>query len=154
MALSYKLHEQCRLLTQADIEEVMLVENQCYPFAWSKKTMLDCLGDTMIPVAVTEKDHIVGYVILSYGAQESHVLNICVAPRFRGKQYGQLLLNEAFKIAKEKEADDIYLEVRESNTIAIALYYDLGFNEIGCGKGYYPAKVGREDAIVMAKHLF
>jgi [ribosomal protein S18]-alanine N-acetyltransferase len=47
----------------------------------------------------------------------------------------------------------VFLEVRPSNPQAIALYFDEGFNEIGRRPRYYPAHVGREDAIVMAIEL-
>ena len=150
----YKLDARCRLLTKNDIEEIMVVENQCYPFPWSKNIMQDCLNNDFIALAVMVKNKIAGYTVLSYGAQESHVLNLCVAPKYRGNQFGQLLLSEAFKIAKSKNVKDVYLEVRASNTLAIALYFDAGFNEIGCRKGYYPATIGREDAIVMGKSIF
>ena len=50
-------------------------------------------------------------------------------------------------------SDRIFLEVRPSNPAAIALYHDEGFNEIGRRPNYYPAKKGREDAIVMAREL-
>ncbi len=47
----------------------------------------------------------------------------------------------------------MFLEVRDSNQSARALYDSVGFNEIGVRRGYYPAASGREDAVVMAKHL-
>ena len=52
-----------------------------------------------------------------------------------------------------RAAERVFLEVRPSNTGAIALYHDEGFNEIGRRPRYYPAKDGREDAIVMAMEL-
>jgi [ribosomal protein S18]-alanine N-acetyltransferase len=51
------------------------------------------------------------------------------------------------------EAETMFLEVRPSNSGAIALYQKLGFNEIGTRKGYYPAENGREDAIMYALEL-
>jgi ribosomal-protein-alanine N-acetyltransferase len=56
--------------------------------------------------------------------------------------------------AKEAEMQDVFLEVRPSNAAAIALYHAEGFHEIGRRPRYYPAKGGREDALVMAKELF
>ncbi len=149
----FNLDSRCRLLSQNDINEVMQIENLCYAFPWSQSVMLDCLNTDFIALAIVIDNNIAGYTVLSYGANESHVLNLCVKPAFRGKQYGQLLLEEAIKIAKTKKVNDVYLEVRASNTIAIALYFNQGFNEIGCRKGYYPSEIGREDAIVMGKNV-
>ncbi len=47
----------------------------------------------------------------------------------------------------------MFLEVRPSNQVACNLYEDLGFNEVGIRENYYPAYVGREDALVLAKEL-
>ena len=57
-------------------------------------------------------------------------------------------------LARWHRAERVYLEVRPSNPKAIALYHDLGFNEIGRRPQYYPADKGREDALVMAIELF
>ena len=46
-------------------------------------------------------------------------------------------------------ADIMFLEVRPSNVQAVALYLDEGFCEVGTRRGYYPAAIGREDALVM-----
>ena len=56
-------------------------------------------------------------------------------------------------MARGRGAERVYLEVRPSNPAAIALYHSEGFNEIGRRPRYYPAKDGREDAIVMALEL-
>ena len=58
------------------------------------------------------------------------------------------------QLARGRGAQRVFLEVRPSNPAAIALYHREGFNEIGRRPRYYPAKDGREDAIVMAKELF
>ena len=57
-------------------------------------------------------------------------------------------------LAQGRGAQRVFLEVRPSNAAAIALYHAEGFNEIGRRPRYYPAKGGREDALVMAKELF
>ena len=51
------------------------------------------------------------------------------------------------------KAQVMFLEVRPSNTRAVALYQQSGFNEIGLRKNYYDSKSGREDALVMARYL-
>ena len=57
------------------------------------------------------------------------------------------------KIARDQRSQRVFLEVRPSNPGAIALYHSEGFNEIGRRPRYYPARDGREDALVMAIEL-
>jgi ribosomal-protein-alanine N-acetyltransferase len=93
------------------------------------------------------------YGIVTVGAGESHILNICVSPQTQGRGYGRLMMEKLMDVAASHGAEMMILEVRPSNERAIELYRKLGFNEIGLRKGYYPAKNGREDAIVFAKML-
>ena len=77
------------------------------------------------------------------------------APRRKsqGRGHGRRLLRAILQLARGRGAQRVFLEVRPSNTPAIALYHDEGFNEIGRRPRYYPAKDGREDALVMALEL-
>jgi ribosomal-protein-alanine N-acetyltransferase len=82
------------------------------------------------------------------------VLNVCVAPAAQGAGLGRRLIQRLVDLARWHRAERVYLEVRPSNPHAIALYHDLGFNEIGRRPNYYPDRAGREDALVMAMELF
>ena len=66
---------------------------------------------------------------------------------------GRKMLHKLLQVAESKQVDSIFLEVRESNDAAIHLYDKEGFNRLGIRKAYYPAKDGREDALVFAKAL-
>ena len=90
---------------------------------------------------------------LSVAAGEAHLLNVCIAREYQGNGYGKRLIRRMIDVARWHRAERIFLEVRPSNTAAIALYDQLGFNEIGRRPNYYPGKRGREDAIVMAIEL-
>ena len=63
---------------------------------------------------------------------------------------GRKVLHFLLDMAKERGADTLFLEVRDSNKSAIALYLDEGFNQIGVRNDYYPTDKGREDALIMA----
>ena len=76
-----------------------------------------------------------------------------VAPEEQGGGLGRRLMRRLIDLARWHRAERVFLEVRPSNPRAIALYDQLGFNEIGRRPNYYPAKRGREDAIVMAMEL-
>ena len=94
---------------------------------------------------------IVGYGVLSIAAGEAHVLNLCIGPAWRGQGLGRHLLGRLLDVARWSGAQRVFLEVRPSNPLAKALYESVGFKTIGRRPRYYPAKGGREDAIVMAR---
>lgn len=143
-----------RKMALCDLENVMLVESIAYPFPWSLKLFEDCLGKPSYTCWVFEYNNIFsGYLISSSAAGEAHILNLCVHPDLQGLGWGRKLLEEAEWIAKQHRADTCFLEVRVSNLAALNLYESSGYNEVGRRKKYYPAKNGREDAIVMAKML-
>ncbi len=90
---------------------------------------------------------------MSIAAGESHILNLCVNPHSQRMGNGSKLLHYLMEISRKHGADTIFLEVRPSNHIARELYRNAGFNEVGMRRDYYPAKDGREDAIIMARSL-
>lgn len=94
-----------------------------------------------------------GYSLLSIAVGEAHILNISVDPNEQKQGIGRKMLENLIAVAKGR-AETVFLEVRPTNTVAIALYESMGFNEIGIRKGYYPAENGREDAIMLALQLF
>jgi ribosomal-protein-alanine N-acetyltransferase len=96
---------------------------------------------------------VAGYGVLSVAAGEAHVLNVCVGPDHRGLGLGRFLLRRLLDIARWNGAGRVFLEVRPTNPVAQSLYRSMGFEEIGRRPKYYPAKDGREDAIVMALDL-
>jgi ribosomal-protein-alanine acetyltransferase len=101
-----------------------------------------------------EVDRILGYSIVSIAVGEAHILNISVAPEEQGQGIGRKMLTHLIDVARSHKTETVFLEVRPSNTGAIALYEKMGFNEIGIRKGYYPAQNGREDALMLALELF
>ena len=94
-----------------------------------------------------------GYGLVTVAASEAHILNICIAREYQCRGYGRKLLHKLLDEAEQKKTDFIYLEVRGTNAAAIHLYNDEGFNQLGVRKNYYPADVGREDALVFARAL-
>jgi ribosomal-protein-alanine N-acetyltransferase len=136
-----------------DVEEVARIEAAAYAFPWTPAIFRDCLRAGYGCWVLAHAAEIVGYGVLSVAAGEAHVLNVCVAPTEQGKGYGRRMMKRLIDLARWHQAQRIFLEVRPSNPRAIALYHDLGFNEIGRRPNYYPAHVGREDAIVMAMEL-
>lgn len=144
-----------RKMINDDLPSVMVGELAAYPYPWTQGNFEDCLRNHMYSCWVFEIERqFAGHVVISTGAGEAHILNICVYPEEQGKGWGRKLLAEAEWIAKQHQADTCILEVRPSNQAGLYLYQTEGYNEIGVRKDYYPANKGREDAIVMAKMLF
>ena len=140
-----------RLMVPADVDAVLAIEQAAYDFPWTEGILRDCLRVGYSCWVLERRDRIVGYLILSVAAGEAHLLNLCVHPECRRQGLGRRLLEHALEVAGRLGADTLYLEVRVSNAAAIALYREYGFNEIGVRRGYYPARGGREDALVMAR---
>lgn len=144
---------QVRGMCLEDLSTVSALENLSYEFPWSAGIFSDCVKAGH-PCWVLCVDAIIaGYGILSSGAGEAHVLNLCIAPDYRGRGLGRHLLGRLLDIARWNGAERAYLEVRPSNPLAQSLYESVGFREIGRRPRYYPARDGREDAIVMALEL-
>ncbi|WP_456377138.1 ribosomal protein S18-alanine N-acetyltransferase [Thiolapillus sp.] len=140
-------------MTEADLKDVMLIEEQIYPHPWSRKIFRDCLRTGYECRVYEAAEDILAYSVMSAAAGEAHLLNLGVHPQQQGKGLGRLVLQQVMQHAREKSADTLFLEVRISNHIARRLYEAEGFNEIGQRFGYYPAENGREDALVFARSL-
>src|SRR5690606_33526061 len=121
---------------------------------WTRGIFEDCLR-CGYRAWIGERDGVAsGYGLLSLGAGEAHVLNLCVAASARRLGLGWLLLDRLLDDARDAGAERVFLEVRPSNAEAVTLYHDTGFHLITRRPNYYPTRVGREDALVMAMELF
>ena len=142
-----------RPLTVADLETIMEIENRAYEFPWTMGIFRDCLRVGYCCWCYEVDERIEGYGVMSVAAGESHVLNVTVRPESQGQGIGRRLMLQFIQLARRHNADSVMLEVRPSNKAAIALYEKLGFNEIGARRNYYPARNGREDALLLALSL-
>lgn len=143
-----------RKMRHNDLPSVLEIETKNYNFPWSEGTFKDCLKSMHYSCWVCEElDEVVGFSILSTGAGEAHIMNICVNPDIHKQGVGSKLLENMIGLASKK-AETIFLEVRPSNKAAVLLYEKRGFNKIGVRKSYYPSVNGsREDAVILALDL-
>jgi ribosomal-protein-alanine N-acetyltransferase len=144
---------QLRAMREADLERVTAIERESYPYPWSIGIFRDCLRAGYGCWVLEQQGQVIGYAVLSVDAGEAHVLNVCVMSTVQSTGHGRRLMKRLLDLARWHQAERVFLEVRPSNPRAIALYHDLGFNEIGRRPNYYPDANGREDAIVMAFEL-
>ncbi|HEY9132705.1 MAG TPA: ribosomal protein S18-alanine N-acetyltransferase [Dyella sp.] len=146
-------HAQVRAMRRDDLDTVAELERASYEFPWSPGVFGDCLRAGHPCWVMCLDEEVVGYGILSVGAGEAHILNVCIGEKHRGLGLGRHLMRRLLDIARWHAAERVFLEVRPSNPVAQALYRSMGFAQIGQRPKYYPAKDGREDAIVMALEM-
>ena len=142
-----------RRMQVRDINQVISNERGSYSHPWTERIFRDCLRANHECWVLSSFGNVVGHSVLSAAAQEAHLLNVCIQPAQQGNGLGRDLVNFMIDCARNKEAKRIFLEVRASNIVAYKLYESIGFNEIGIRENYYPAYIGREDAIVLGKEL-
>ncbi|MBD1581806.1 ribosomal protein S18-alanine N-acetyltransferase [Pseudoalteromonas sp. S16_S37] len=131
----------------------MAIEVACHDFPWSENTMKSCLSGRYFNGAIYQQDTLAGFYIGEVAGPDHTLMDICVAPAYQGKGLAKALLNDFMLASEQAGAENLFLEVRESNTTAIGLYQWAGFSEVGIRKDYYPRVNGKEDAILMAKTL-
>ena len=102
---------------------------------------------------LTLDDTLVAFAITQVVLDEATLFNIAVHPSFQRQGHGRHLLEQLIETLETRGITTLWLEVRASNANAIALYEQLGFNEVSLRRNYYPAANGREDAVIMALPL-
>jgi ribosomal-protein-alanine N-acetyltransferase len=142
-----------RPMTEADVGGVVALERASYQFPWSEGIFRDCLRVGYICRVVTSANRLIGYGVMSVGAGEAHILNLCVDAGVRCQGIGRRMLDYLLDRGAAAGMTEAFLEVRPSNTAAIRLYLSLGFDQVGMRRGYYQAVGGREDAAVLKLSL-
>ena len=137
-------------MTLAQLDAVVAVEKAAYEFPWTRGNFIDALAAGYDAQVLSEGAQLLGYFIVMAGVDETHLLNITVAPDAHGRGHARFMLGEIVALCRRAAAQKLWLEVRGSNIRARSIYRRFGFDDIGLRKGYYPAPQGqREDAIVM-----
>ncbi|MBA5763917.1 ribosomal protein S18-alanine N-acetyltransferase [Vibrio sp. 404] len=135
------------------LDDVWAIEQQAHSHPWAESMIRDVNSRGGCHHVLIDNDQLVGYFYAQNIVGEVTLLNIAVAPERQGKGYGKALLEHLLDHGEKANAESVWLEVRESNHKAFALYECAGFNEVDRRKNYYPAASGNEDAIIMS-YLF
>ena len=143
-----------RPMNELDVPVVGAIERAGYQFPWSEGIFRDCLRVGYVCRVVEVDGDMAGYGIMSVGAGEAHILNVCVRDEYRCRGLGRKMLLYLLERARIAGMYEAFLEVRPSNTTAARLYHSLGFEQVGIRRGYYQATVGREDAQVLRRILY
>lgn len=133
----------------ADLDAIMAIEPVIYPYPWTRGNFSDSLNAGYTARVLWRDKVIIGYALMMLVLDEAHLLNLSIAQAYQKQGLGRCLLQHMVDLAKQYQAANMFLEVRMSNVSAIALYENTGFNEMAIRRGYYPAKNGREDAVLM-----
>ncbi|TMH12101.1 MAG: ribosomal-protein-alanine N-acetyltransferase [Betaproteobacteria bacterium] len=135
-----------------ELDAVLAIETIAYSFPWSRGNFIDSLAAGYVArVLLDQSGRLIGYFVAMEGVDEMHLLNLTVAPAEQGQGHARRMLDALVAICRERHAAQLWLEVRESNSRARALYLRYGFRHVGVRRDYYPAEFGRrEDATVMS----
>lgn len=153
MSAVLKPEPRLRPMREIDIETIIEIEHSAYDFPWTAGIFHDCLRVGYSCWILTQHNPVDSYGIMTIGAGECHILNVCVRPVLQNAGLGRFMMEHLLELAGEYKADTAFLEVRPTNRSAIHLYESMGFNQVGVRRDYYPAEQGREDALILAKTL-
>ena len=142
-----------RPLAERDLDPVVAIEREIYEFPWTLGNFRDSLAAGYSCWACHGADGLVGYAVMMIGAGEAHLLNLSVAAACQRRGYGRQLLEHLMGVARSYGARVLLLEVRPSNAAGRALYAAYGFEQVGIRREYYPARGGREDALLLNYQL-
>ena len=139
-----------RPMTAADVPSVAALEKLCFSDPWSVSSIASELDNPLSLWLVWEED---GTAAAYLGVQrvppQADVMNVAVSPALRRRGIARALFAELER--RLPEIEELFLEVRASNSGAIALYRTLGFEQVGRRPNYYLDP--REDALILRKEL-
>lgn len=140
-----------RPMTAADVPSVAALEKLCFSDPWSVSSIASELDNPLSLWLVWEEDgKAAAYLGVQRVPPQADVMNVAVSPALRRRGIARALFAELER--RLPEIDELFLEVRASNSGAIALYRTLGFEQVGRRPNYYLDP--REDALILRKELF
>ena len=143
---------QIRIMQASDIDTVCRIEQQVQFHPWTATQFADSVERYQSTV-VEQDGKILGFCIMQKVLDEANLLLMAIAPKYQGNGFGAKILNDAINRLGSK-CVQVFLEVRESNHAAIALYEKVGFHQIDLRKNYYPApNRQKEHAVIMVNML-
>ena len=153
MSAKLQPHLQLRPMQIDDLDAIMQIEPTIYSHPWTRGNFSDSLNNGYSAWILEENSEMIGYALMMRVLDEAHLLNLSIAKHRQKQGLGRFILEHMISTAIQYQAVNMFLEVRPSNISAIALYENMGFCEMAVRRGYYPAKEGREDAVLMGLAL-
>jgi ribosomal-protein-alanine N-acetyltransferase len=141
-----------RSAVPADAVGLVAIERRAFSDPWSEASFREALTSPWTFGLVAEGARgVTGYLIGREVAGTGEVLNLAVAPELRRRGIGGALLEAGLAALKRRRVEEVFLEVRESNRSAQALYLAYGFRPVGQRAAYY--RNPKEDALVLRLEL-
>lgn len=133
------------------IKEVLSIEALSFSIPWPEEALTLEVEHNQLAryLVVLEDEKVIAYGGMWFILGEAHITNIAVHPSYRGKGKGRLLVTALIELASREGIQELTLEVRKSNKVAISLYESFGFESLGVRKGFYSDN--KEDALIMWK---
>jgi ribosomal-protein-alanine N-acetyltransferase len=126
---------------------VVAIEGASFSDPWSERDFRECLGRGVPFLVAEDGGAVTGYVVARHAADEAEILNLGVAPGERRRGTGRALVEAMLALLRARGVAAVFLEVRESNTVAQHLYAALGFAGVGRRRRYY--RFPTEDAVIL-----
>jgi len=134
-----------------DVPAILALEQRAASTAhWNSAAYAELVNAGVVLVA-EQTGKVCGFVCAKSVASEWEIENVVVAVEFLRRGVATELMRGLIQLAQSEAASVIWLEVRESNLPARALYVKHGFRETGRRRCYYNAPA--EDAILYALHF-
>lgn len=139
-------------LTEAFAEKIADLNEKYFPDGWNLNVLKSSFnsGRFFVFGAFNEKEELVAYISYSVAADSADIEDVFVIPEERGKKISSSLADKTLKDLKEKGVREVFLEVREKNSVARNLYEKFGFNIVSVRKKYYN---DGENAVIYKKEL-
>jgi ribosomal-protein-alanine N-acetyltransferase len=147
-------HLVIRAAKRDDVDDVAAIERRAFSDPWSANSFRALFGNPLVHFAVAEDSitgQVFGYVVTWFVVDEGEIANLAVSDEARRTGIGARLLDHALEVARERRCQIVFLEVRESNAAARALYASRAFEVAGRRSKYYRKPV--EDALVLRRAL-
>ncbi len=137
-----------REMVPEDAAEVAMIEEACFSMPWSRESFWqEAANENTCYLLVLWNEKIIGYAGAWLVAEEAQITNVAIHPDYRNKGAATRLMARMIEEVKSRGASAMTLEVRPSNSAALALYKKFGLKSVGRRKGYY--QDNGEDAIIM-----
>ena len=147
-----RLIEITKKTSRRYLGQILEIENLSFGSPWSLNAFKTELKNPVAHLwALILDEALSGYLCFWMFANEIQLINVAVHPQQRGRGIGEFLVTKMIENSVSKGMQNIWLEVRPSNSVARGLYEKLGFMEINRRPRYYPDT--NEDAIVMSLSL-
>ena len=142
-----------RPLVEADLDRVARIERSAFTDPWSPRSFEDLLAQPQVRAVAMDGDdgRVAGYALYTLVAGEGEILNLAVDPASQRRGLGRRLLQAVLGAMRVAGTTAVFLEVRQSNQAAIALYTGAGFRPVSLRRKYY--RHPTEHAVTMALRI-